>query len=205
MSKTLQIGLFSLTPQYGFERPDIVFRYYEDTDNLAIYFVKATPGNVNKTSLILNAKFHGKENNKAYNLKLEERMDKLKIESGFECSAKRVSLVPKTVVNITPLANQRNNKFLRARVWRLDDFEMGNPLGGGRFGRTSQYLALIWSYGYFHDKHRVFLVLEYTENGELYKHHQKDGPFTEHKAASYISQIADALAYLQKKKIIHEI
>ncbi|PKC68567.1 hypothetical protein RhiirA1_506800 [Rhizophagus irregularis] len=70
---------------------------------------------------------------------------------------------------------------------------------------TSQYLALIWSYGYFHDKHRVFLVLEYTENGELYKHHQKDGPFTEHKAASYISQIADALVYLQKKKIIHEI
>ncbi|PKY24374.1 hypothetical protein RhiirB3_527155 [Rhizophagus irregularis] len=206
MSKTLQIGLFSLTPQYGFERPDIVFRYYEDTDNLAIYFVKATPGNVNKTSLILNAKFHGKENNKAYNLKLEERMDKLKIESGFECSAKRVSLVPKTVVNITPLANQRNNKFLRARVWRLDDFEMGNPLDIGMSPfETSQYLALIWSYGYFHDKHRVFLVLEYTENGELYKHHQKDGPFTEHKAASYISQIADALAYLQKKKIIHEI
>ncbi|PKY40346.1 hypothetical protein RhiirA4_415780 [Rhizophagus irregularis] len=109
-------------------------------------------------------------------------MDKLKIESGFECSAKRVSLVPKTVVNITvksvgfqkkkinqiinrnqlsnleksrvllntaknlnyqfmmkPLVNQRNNKFLRARVWRLDDFEMGNPLGGGRFGRV--YMA----------------------------------------------------------------
>ncbi|PKK70315.1 hypothetical protein RhiirC2_850017 [Rhizophagus irregularis] len=300
MSKTLQIGLFSLTPQYGFERPDIVFRYYEDTDNLAIYFVKATPGvhiiviiivimplmislylipmmisdidgilrtllyhlfdvreviegklpltlnliyyedsdtlkiyfvdpisftnilrnnsvktdiegieverdrNVNKTSLILNAKFHGKENNKAYNLKLEERMDKLKIESGFECSAKRVSLVPKTVVDITPLANQRNNKFLKARVWRLDDFEMGNPLGGGRFGRV--YTAREkTSKKIVHISHRVFLVLEYTENGELYKHHQKDGPFTEHKAASYISQIADALVYLQKKKIIHEI
>ncbi|CAB4426059.1 unnamed protein product [Rhizophagus irregularis] len=28
-------------------------------------------------------------------------MDKPKIESGFECSAKRVDLVPKTVVNVT--------------------------------------------------------------------------------------------------------
>ncbi|PKC74861.1 kinase-like protein, partial [Rhizophagus irregularis] len=109
-------------------------------------------------------------------------------------------------------------------------FEMGNPLGEGRFGRvymarekTSKKIVvikvifkknfgkIIWYpnflrlYGYFHDKHRVFLVLEYAENGELYKHLQKDGPFTEHKAASYISQIADALVYLQKKKIIHEI
>ncbi|CAB4379436.1 unnamed protein product [Rhizophagus irregularis] len=103
-----------------------------------------------------------------------------------------------------PLANQRNNKFLKARVWRLDDFEMGNPLGGGRFGRV--YTAREkTSKKIVHISHRVFLVLEYTENGELYKHHQKDGPFTEHKAASYISQIADALVYLQKKKIIHEI
>ncbi|POG82218.1 hypothetical protein GLOIN_2v1500014 [Rhizophagus irregularis DAOM 181602=DAOM 197198] len=31
------------------------------------------------------------------------------------------------------------------------------------------------------------------------------GPFTEHKAASYISQIADALVYLQKKKVIHRV
>jgi len=58
-------------------------------------------------------------------------------------------------------------------------------------------------YGYFHDKHRVFLVLEFAENGELYKLLQKYGPFTELKAARYISQIADALIYLQKKKVIH--
>ena len=36
--------IFSLTPQYNFVRPDIVFSYYDDTDNLAFYFVKATPG-----------------------------------------------------------------------------------------------------------------------------------------------------------------
>ncbi|CAB4423505.1 unnamed protein product [Rhizophagus irregularis] len=247
----------------------------------------------NNTSL--NAKFHQK-NNKAYNLKqLEERMDKLKIESGFECSAKRVALAPKTVVNGTvksvrensiskkikpdnqqksivksgkvsssikhgqkselsiddetadkstkPQTHSNASKRIEPRVWHLDDFEMGNPLGEGRFGRV--YMArekdskkivaikvifkkefrennmieqlkreveiqshlrhsnILRLYGYFHDKHRVFLVLEYAENGELYKNLQKDGPFTEHKAASYISQIAAALVYLQKKKVIH--
>jgi len=40
----MHTGLFSLTSQYDFARPDIVFRYYEDTDNFAIYFIKATPG-----------------------------------------------------------------------------------------------------------------------------------------------------------------
>ncbi|RGB32763.1 kinase-like domain-containing protein [Rhizophagus diaphanus] len=45
-------------------------------------------------------------------------------------------------------------------------------------------------------------ILKYAENGELYKPLQKDGPFTEHKATNYISQIADALVYLQKKKVI---
>ncbi|EXX69383.1 Ipl1p [Rhizophagus irregularis DAOM 197198w] len=73
------------------------------------------------------------------------------------------------------------------------------------FGKIIWYPNFLRLYGYFHDKHRVFLVLEYAENGELYKHLQKDGPFTEHKAASYISQIADALVYLQKKKSFIEI
>ncbi|RGB22258.1 hypothetical protein C1646_68261 [Rhizophagus diaphanus] len=40
----MHAGLFSFTPQCGYARPDIVFRYYEDTDNLAVYFVKASPG-----------------------------------------------------------------------------------------------------------------------------------------------------------------
>ncbi|CAG8655219.1 uncharacterized protein OCT59_021832 [Rhizophagus irregularis] len=40
----MHAGLFSFTPQCGYARPDIVFRYYEDTDDLAVYFVKASPG-----------------------------------------------------------------------------------------------------------------------------------------------------------------
>ncbi|CAG8577875.1 1853_t:CDS:2 [Rhizophagus irregularis] len=133
-------------------------------------------------------------------------MDKPKIESGFECSAKRVDLVPKTVVNVT--LNQKSelsiydeaagkstksqilsnvSKRIEPRVWRL---KWGTLLVKG------VSVVFIWQEK---RQHRVFLVLEYAENGELYKHLQKDGPFTEHKAASYISQIADALVYLQKK------
>ncbi|PKC02404.1 hypothetical protein RhiirA5_37171 [Rhizophagus irregularis] len=40
----MHASLFSFTPQCGYARPDIVFRYYEDTDDLAVYFVKASPG-----------------------------------------------------------------------------------------------------------------------------------------------------------------
>ncbi|CAB4414068.1 unnamed protein product [Rhizophagus irregularis] len=40
-------------------------------------------------------------------------------------------------------------------------------------------------YTHFYDKHHVFLVLEYALNGALYDHL----PFTEHKAANYMSQI----------------
>ncbi|CAB5209532.1 unnamed protein product [Rhizophagus irregularis] len=47
-----------------------------------------------------------------------------------------------------------------------------------------------------------FLALEYAVNGSLYGHLQKE-PFIEHKAASYMFQIVDALAYLQKKNVIH--
>ncbi|CAG8571663.1 15614_t:CDS:1 [Funneliformis caledonium] len=129
------------------------------------------------------------------------------------------------------------------KVWCLDDFEMGDSLGEGRFGRV--YMArektsmkvvaikvifkkeirennmveqlrreveiqshlrhpnILRLYGYFHDKDRVFLVLEFAENGELYKRLQNYGPFTERQTACYISQIAVALSYLQKKKVIH--
>ncbi|CAB4412821.1 unnamed protein product [Rhizophagus irregularis] len=34
---------FNITFCYGF-RPDIIFRYYKDTDDLGIYFIEVTPG-----------------------------------------------------------------------------------------------------------------------------------------------------------------
>jgi len=58
-------------------------------------------------------------------------------------------------------------------------------------------------YGYFHDSKRVFLILEYAPQGELYKHLQKAERFQEKEAATYISQLTSALDYCHAKKVIH--
>ncbi|KAJ3399806.1 spindle assembly checkpoint kinase [Chytriomyces hyalinus] len=58
-------------------------------------------------------------------------------------------------------------------------------------------------YGYFYDAKRVYLILEYAAQGEMYKHLRKVETFAEDLAAKYIYQMADALRYLHKKHVIH--
>ncbi|KAI1423991.1 kinase-like domain-containing protein [Xylaria sp. FL1777] len=58
-------------------------------------------------------------------------------------------------------------------------------------------------YNHFHDSKRIFLVLEFAGQGELYKHLRKAGRFSEPEAAKYIAQMAEALAYLHRKHVIH--
>ncbi|KAK6543821.1 spindle assembly checkpoint kinase [Orbilia ellipsospora] len=58
-------------------------------------------------------------------------------------------------------------------------------------------------FGHFHDNDRVFLIIEYAGQGELYKKLRKAGSFSEPRAASYVAQMASALAYLHKKHVIH--
>ncbi|KXS09496.1 kinase-like protein [Gonapodya prolifera JEL478] len=58
-------------------------------------------------------------------------------------------------------------------------------------------------YGYFHDPKRVYLILEYAAQGEMYKHLKKAGVFSERKTARYIAQMSNALAYLHRKHVIH--
>lgn len=50
-------------------------------------------------------------------------------------------------------------------------------------------------YGYFYDDTRVYLILEYAPQGELYKIMQKqpNKHFTEQKGAKYIKQLSEAL------------
>jgi aurora kinase, other len=122
-------------------------------------------------------------------------------------------------------------------------FEIGKPLGKGKFGRV--YLArernhgficalkvlhknelqqvgvekqvrreieiqsnlrhpnILKLYGHFHDSRRIFLILEFAGQGELYKHLRKQNRFPEWKAAQYIAQMANALRYLHRKHVIH--
>lgn len=102
-----------------------------------------------------------------------------------------------------------NNKTDNKRAWCLDDFDIGRPLGKGKFGnvylareKRSQFILalkvlfkkkiidsdfvyqvkreveiqahlthknILKLYGYFQDKERVYLVLEYAPNGKEIK------------------------------------
>uniref|UniRef100_A0A1A8G639 non-specific serine/threonine protein kinase n=1 Tax=Nothobranchius korthausae TaxID=1143690 RepID=A0A1A8G639_9TELE len=58
-------------------------------------------------------------------------------------------------------------------------------------------------YNYFHDRKRVFLVLEYAPRGEMYKELQKYGRFDDQRTATYMEEISDALQYCHERKVIH--
>jgi len=129
------------------------------------------------------------------------------------------------------------------KAWNLGMFDIGKPLGKGKFGRV--YLAkekksnficalkvlhkseiqqgrvekqvrreieiqshlahpnILRLLGHFHDETRIFLILEFAGQGELYKHLRREQRFSETKSAQYIAQMASALQYLHKKNIIH--
>jgi len=58
-------------------------------------------------------------------------------------------------------------------------------------------------YGYFYDSKRVYLILEYAAQGELYKKLQKCKNFSEEQTAKYIASLAAALKYCHGKHVIH--
>ncbi|KAM7417286.1 hypothetical protein PAMA_017106 [Pampus argenteus] len=58
-------------------------------------------------------------------------------------------------------------------------------------------------YNYFHDRKRVFLVLEYAPRGEMYKELQRCGRFDDQRTATYMEEISDALLYCHERKVIH--
>lgn len=131
----------------------------------------------------------------------------------------------------------------RMKKWSLDDFDIGKPLGKGKFGnvylareKQSKYIValklmfksqlqkagvehqlrreieiqshlrhenILRMFGYFHDRTRVYLILEFAPRGELYKELQRCGRFDENRTACYIYQLSSALTYCHSKKVIH--
>jgi len=57
----------------------------------------------------------------------------------------------------------------------------------GLIGRHPNILRL---YGYFHDSKRIFLVLEFAAEGELYRQLSKKGKFSERRS----SQVSPAIS-----------
>jgi serine/threonine protein kinase len=127
--------------------------------------------------------------------------------------------------------------------WTLNDFEIGKPLGRGKFGkvylarerRTKYIVALkvlsksqllksgvehqlrreieiqghlrhkhiLRMYGYFYDNKNIYLILEYSPGGELYKKLCAKGSFSERTSARFISDLAQAFKYCHSKHVIH--
>lgn len=158
----------------------------------------------------------------------------------YPTDTKPTSTPAKTTADSTSFAAAAARK---GRQWSLDDFEIGKPLGRGKFGsvylareRKSKYIValkvlqknqllkagvehqlrreieiqshlrhkhILRMYGYFYDAKRIYLILEYSPGGELYKKLTARGRFTEAKSAKYISDLARALKYCHAKHVIH--
>ena len=60
-------------------------------------------------------------------------------------------------------------------------------------------------YNFFWDKKNIYLVVEYAPGGELFKvlKKEKNGRFSEPKAAFYVKQVCDAIEYIHKFHVIH--
>ncbi|KAI6182581.1 Aurora kinase C-like isoform X2 [Aphelenchoides bicaudatus] len=58
-------------------------------------------------------------------------------------------------------------------------------------------------FGYFHDKKRIYLILEYAPGGSLYSLLQKKKLFSSALSANLISQLVSALSYLHSHGVIH--
>lgn len=139
-------------------------------------------------------------------------------------------------------SHKEQTKQERAK-WSLDSFDIGKPLGKGKFGtvylareKSTKFIValkvlfksqlqkagvehqlrreieiqshlrhpnILRLYGYFHDKSRVYLILEYAPKGELYKELQKQGRFDEKRAATHMLQMFKAMSYCHEKKVIH--
>ena len=58
-------------------------------------------------------------------------------------------------------------------------------------------------YGYFWDKKRVYMILEYCPCGNMYEYLKKCKRFSERRAASYIRKVAAAIDYCHYMGVIH--
>ena len=57
--------------------------------------------------------------------------------------------------------------------------------------------------GRFEDRERVYLVLEYCPNGDLYKHLRRHGALGEARAREFVRQLLHGLAFLHERNVVH--
>lgn len=162
----------------------------------------------------------------------------------------KINAAEQTGLTVADQANKETDQIrhcirrnVSEKTWSLNDFDIGKPLGRGKFGNV--YLArekktefvvalkvlfknqlaaagveyqlrreieiqshlrhpnILRLFGYFYDKSRVYLILEYAPGGEIYKLLQKSGRFSEEQTSQYICSLAHALCYCHHKHVIH--
>ena len=50
---------------------------------------------------------------------------------------------------------------------------------------------------------KIYIVLEYAKGGDIYRHLRKSERFDDKTAATLVKQLADALDYIHKHKVLH--
>lgn len=106
------------------------------------------------------------------------------------------------------LARERRTKFMVA-IKVLWKFQLRKHNVEHQLRREIEILAhlrhkhIIRLFTHFHDKERIYLVLEYCSGGEVFNKLRDDGSFTEQETARCIFQLATALNYCQSKHVIH--
>ena len=58
-------------------------------------------------------------------------------------------------------------------------------------------------YGYFWDNSRIYLILEYAPDGDIFTELRDARMFSEQKAANYVSQVIKGFIYLHANGVIH--
>lgn len=150
--------------------------------------------------------------------------------------------IPSQLLNSNYISQERDQRE-RQTMWTLNDFNLSQSLGKGKFGsvylaqeKKSQYLValkmlrksqleqdqvvhqlqreveiqahlkhmnILRLYGYFYDSKRVYLILEYAANGEVYKRLQQEKHFSIEQTKKWIRQVALALKYCHDRHVIH--
>jgi aurora kinase len=104
------------------------------------------------------------------------------------------------------LARERQHKFVCALKVLNKDKLTGHEHQIRREIETQCHLRhphILKMYGHFHDSERIFLILEYAMNGELYGLLKQLTRFSEPISAQFIAQMACALRHAHGKNVIH--
>ncbi|XP_076063020.1 uncharacterized protein LOC143038041 isoform X2 [Oratosquilla oratoria] len=193
-----------------------------------------------KQEKVLDKESQKKENSTAQS----ESQNKEKTDQGA-CVSSNETSTSGTSNSVAAKPENKAKEGISGTSWSVDDFEVGRPLGRGKFGsvymvrekKTKKILAMkvlfrsvlencgityqlrreieiqahlrhpniLRLFGYFYCDRRVYLILEYAKNGELYKtlHAQPNKRFTEHQAACFTDQLVSALQYCHSCNVIH--